>query len=484
MKKKIVIGLAIFSLISLLGGVYIIASIHRTTAMLDNLIALHQVEIMREQLLIDAKVVQSDLAFKHTHYAAKLETLVDDVMKMAEEADRCSQCHRSDHVTGRIDHLRNNIEIYKKSMSRVLTMRGSGPRLETEENKAYQAGQDLVDLLNSMTFHTKVKLESKTESSLREIKRTQRLLFIFIFGGPLLALGLAVVFVKGLTRPVNVLLQATRKLKGGDLAFRIQGLRDEFGEVADSFNDMADSLRQQILSMARAEQMTVVGEMAAGLVHEIKNPLAGIKASIQVLLQEGNIRPEEAMILSKVLEEVQRIEALMKNLLNFARPSRPQMVPINMNDVLDSTLTFSAPYSSLSSGSSRAIDLKKNLDAGIPPIMADPVQMQQVFLNVIMNALEAMPGGGTLTVTTSAGRPAGSLRIEIADSGKGLSPAELGKLFQPFFTTKHKGTGLGLAISRQFVEMHGGTITIENREVGGTVCTILLPIRNENEMAQ
>src|SRR5208283_1184896 len=123
-----------------------------------------------------------------------------------------------------------------------------------------------------------------------------RLLFILIAAGPVLAVGLAILFIQGITKPLNELLRATRKVKSGDLDFRIQGLKDEFGEVASSFNEMATSLNEHMQNVQRAEQMKAVGEIAAGLVHEIKNPLTGIKASIQVLLEQESCEKEGTVV--------------------------------------------------------------------------------------------------------------------------------------------------------------------------------------------
>ncbi len=475
MKRKIIIGLTVFASIFVLGGIYIVVSIEMTTHTLNNLIKLHQVELLREQLLMDASKVQSDLAFEHTRFARELDTIVANVIRMDNEADKCRRCHHSAAMVEKLADLKNHIQNYKDSLSRVLTMRANTARLVVEEDSAFQIGQGLVDKLKDMTTLTKKKLEERTHASLREIAGIKNILFILIFMGPLLSIGLAGIFIKGFTKPLNVLLQATRKVKGGDLSFRVRGLTDEFGEMAESFNEMAESLGEQMQKMQRVEQMTMVGQMAAGLVHEIKNPLAGIKGSMQFLLEDGGIPEESRMILSKTMNEVQRIESLMKNLLNFAKPPQLLLVPANMNDVLESTLSFSLSYFASAAHSPTGVRVVKDLDPHLPLAMVDPVQMQQVFLNLFMNAVEAMPGGGTLSVRTGGNGLTPGIKIEIADTGKGIEEEIREKIFEPFFTTKRKGTGLGLAISKQFVEMHGGTISVEKNPDGGTIFSIVLP---------
>jgi signal transduction histidine kinase len=474
-KKRIIIGLACFTSIFFLGGIYIIGSIQRATSTLDNLIKLHQVQILRDQLLIAAKRTQSDLAYKDTRYSEDIEKVIGNVVVMAGESKKCSECHHTAEVAARIADLEARIDAYEDSLSRLLTMRAGRLRLAAEQDRALKIGQELTDKLDSMVFVTKAELEKKTRSSLRDIGEMKTLLFALISAGPILAICLAIVFIKGFTGPVDAILQATRKVKAGDLAFRIEGLKDEFGEVADSFNEMAASLNEQMQNLQRAEQMKMVGEMAAGLVHEIKNPLTGIKATMQVLIEQGSCGREDRVVLSKVMEEVKRIETLMKSLLDFAKPPRPQLMPVDINEVLESTLAFSIPYSGIASSRGKSIEVKRVFDPHLPMIPADPGQMRQVFLNLLMNALEAMPEGGVLTVRTSGAESAEEIRIDVADTGKGIDDETGEKIFRPFFTTKHKGTGLGLAVTKGFVEMHGGTIGVEKNPGGGTIFRIRLP---------
>ena len=475
MKKRIVVSLTIFSLIFFPGGIYIVITIEKTTSTLDNLITLHQVEILREQLLIDVKRVQSDLALKNTQYARELDTVVANVLQMGKEAKKCLECHHSEPVMQKIRDLRNQIQIYKDSLSRVLTIRTNKKRLAAEEDAAYRVGQELINRLNTMTSLTKAKLEQRTRSSLKEIAAMKTLLFILIALGPLLAICLVIIIIKGFTKPINVLLLATRKLRTGDLNFQIPPLKYEFGELASSFNEMAGSLKEQMHQMQRTEQMTTFGQMAAGLVHEIKNPLAGIKAAIELMTEEIALSAENKDILSKVISEIRRIEALMKSLLDFARPPKPQFMQINLNHVLVGTLDFLIHQPSFSQNKKEPIAIIPTLDTHLPEIVADPQQLRQIFINLLLNAHEAMAHGGTITVKTSHDSSS-AIEISISDTGKGISKDVLEKIFQPFFTTKPKGTGLGLAISKQLIEQHGGTISGENNPDGGATFRIKIPI--------
>ncbi|HJX73789.1 MAG TPA: ATP-binding protein, partial [Candidatus Deferrimicrobiaceae bacterium] len=225
------------------------------------------------------------------------------------------------------------------------------------------------------------------------------------------------------------------------------------------------------------EQMVVAGELAAGLAHEIKNPLAGIKVAMDVLSREEALSKEDRDVMAKVTDEIKRLEVLMKNFLNFAKPPKPRFAKVNVNDILRATMDFYFLGGASLPGKPEGIEISKDLDARIPERVADPLQLQQVFLNLFLNAVEAMPGGGVLAVRTEYDAFSDCVRIEISDSGKGIDEGIMGNIFQPFFTTKPKGTGLGLAICRQLIEQQGGSIKAENNPSGGTVFRIDLPAK-------
>jgi two-component system sensor histidine kinase AtoS len=220
-----------------------------------------------------------------------------------------------------------------------------------------------------------------------------------------------------------------------------------------------------------------VGEWAATLAHEIKNPLAGIKGSVEVLVEDPNISDDDRALIVKAVNEIKRIELLIKSLLNFAKPPKLQLLPTNLNELLDQTIEFSLRHPSLSAKSPAPIQVMKDFDPDLPEIMADPMQLQQVFLNLMFNAIEAMAGGGALAVKTSYDAEFNTTHIAIADSGKGIEKALLDQIFEPFFTTKRKGSGLGLAVTRRLIEEHGGAIYVESTPNRGTVFNISLQLQ-------
>jgi signal transduction histidine kinase len=307
------------------------------------------------------------------------------------------------------------------------------------------------------------------------------MLFLLIAMGPLILMTLGFLFIRALTSPMNILLTATRRLKGGALDHRVEGLKDEFGELATSFNEMAGSLKEQMQKMRRTEQVVAVGELAAGLGHEVKNPLAGIKAAVNLLSEELTLNKEDRDLFSRIVEQVGRLEALMKGFLNFAKPPKPQWERVSINGVLETTIDFYRVSHRPSPQAFVGIDIRKSMDEGLPRTMADPMQLQQVFLNLFLNAGDAMPNGGTLAVRTLYDASADSIRIDIKDTGTGIDPEILERIFSPFLTTKSKGTGLGLAICKQMIEQHGGSIGAENDPAGGALFRIVLPVKRGEE---
>jgi signal transduction histidine kinase len=364
----------------------------------------------------------------------------------------------------------------------VYTIRSNTERRREEEETAVNLGMDLVTEVNGITAMTSKKLEERTRAAFQEIAKTKKILYLILACVPVLAISLSIVFIRGFTSPLSDILAATRKLKAGNLNYRIPDLPDEFGEVAASFNAMAASLKEDFLKMQWAEQLIVLGEMAGGLAHEIKNPLAGIKASMEVLSGDQSVSSENRMVLVKVIEQIRKIEVLLKSLLNFARPPKPQFLLVDLNSVIDSTVGLAERHPALSSRDGNQVVIMKDFDSRLPDIMADPLQLQQVFLNLLLNSADAMLEGGTITIQTSLAAEGKSVSIKMIDTGHGIEEAAIEKIFQPFFTTKAHGTGLGLAITKGLIEQHAGDIRVENNPDRGVSFTITLPVKQGEEV--
>jgi len=239
-------------------------------------------------------------------------------------------------------------------------------------------------------------------------------------------------------------------------------------------------LRENEEQLIQAEKLTSLGQLAASIAHEVNNPLAGVLVYTQLLAKKlaGDTLPKEVALdyLSKMESELTRSARLVRNLLDFARQSEPALRQVNSNEVINRAFTLVAHQAELQN-----IQAIKELDPSLPKFMADFDQLQQVCTNLILNAVQAMPDGGRLTLRTSADD--NQVKIEIQDTGCGISPENIRKLFTPFFTTKEKGkgVGLGLAIAYGIIQRHRGSIEVQSKEGEGTTFTIYLPLHHEEE---
>jgi signal transduction histidine kinase len=229
-----------------------------------------------------------------------------------------------------------------------------------------------------------------------------------------------------------------------------------------------DDLRNTQEQLIQSSRLSALGQLAAGVAHEIRNPLTSIRILIHSLkekLSPEDMRKEDILVIEN---EIERINQIIKQFLDFARPSKPKMERVNINEVLENTLML-VGYDL----SENNIVVEKRLSS-VPCILADKDQMKQSFLNIILNALQAMPGGGRLAIRTEQRNT--HVAISFQDEGVGIPDAVRKKLFEPFFTTKEEGIGLGLSITRRVVEDHNGIIDMQSAEGKGATFTILLPM--------
>jgi signal transduction histidine kinase len=226
--------------------------------------------------------------------------------------------------------------------------------------------------------------------------------------------------------------------------------------------------------LAEYEKLSALSQLALGAAHEINNPLLGISSYLELLRDEAaeDAKKQEIEV---VLENVYRISETIRGLLNFARPSPPQFTKVNINQLVDDTLSFLSHQPIF-----RSIRVEKVLPAGLPQITADLNQVRQVLTNMFINAAQSMPGGGDLRAETAKVKFQELIQIQISDTGVGIPPENLKKIFDPFFTTKKsQGTGLGLSISLSYIKSHGGEISVRSEVGKGTTFSILLPIRQK-----
>ena len=302
---------------------------------------------------------------------------------------------------------------------------------------------------------------------------------------------------KLITHPVNTLLDHTRVLSRGEWRFIENTTNDEFGELAEAFNEMTSSLKkaredrekwaatleskveertQQIKEMqsvlVRSEKLASLGELAAGVAHELNNPLTGIVLHASIIEKNSDLPPDLKEELSTITWEADRCARIVKNLLDFSRKTEPRKAMNSVNQTIDRAIGLVQTLASFQN-----IEIVKEYAGDLPDLLIDPGQMEQVFVNILVNASQAMEDGGRITIWTGLDVDGESVIIRVEDTGRGIPRDDLDRIFDPFFSTKgSSGTGLGLSVSYGIIEGHGGTIEVNSREGEGTVFTITIPV--------
>jgi two-component system NtrC family sensor kinase len=289
-----------------------------------------------------------------------------------------------------------------------------------------------------------------------------------------------VVLADLIQQPLVELQEKLAQVRDGDLNVSVSfaDQQDEIGDLGRNFNETLRELRQSreeiqrlhSTQMSKAEHLATLGELAAGLAHEIRNPLAGIAGVIDVI---GSDVPESSpsrQVLEDVRKEVLHIQRIISDLLDYARPKPPQFHAADLNATVEHAVTLARQQAL-----SRPIKIELDRATGLEPLEHDPGQIQEVILNLLLNAIQAMEGPGHIYVKIEPRDD--TVLISVKDTGQGIPAKLLPTIFRPFFTTKGKGTGLGLSLARRLVEDHGGRIEVESIPGRGTEFIVWLPAR-------
>ena len=336
------------------------------------------------------------------------------------------------------------------------------------------------------------------------IDTANRVMLTFILLASLCVLFLLIILYFSTTRiikPLQVMVAATHQIADGDLNHKVEiQSQDEIGELASAFNQMTEKLKaanrelvdwgttleekvkertKELVEMqarlVQSEKLASLGKLAAGIAHEINNPLGGVLIYTHLLLEDADRDSAQYENLKKIVKETTRCKDIVKGLLEFSRPKEPEMMLTDINDAVLRALAIFEPQVLFHN-----IEVRKELSE-LPRIVADSSQLQQVFTNIIANAAEAIAGNGILTIRTSLDKQNDRIKVEFTDTGHGIKPEDMMRLFEPFFTTKQvgKGTGLGLAISYGIVQKHQGSIEVRSEIGKGTTFTVILRVRRD-----
>ncbi|OGU17743.1 MAG: histidine kinase [Geobacteraceae bacterium GWC2_53_11] len=369
----------------------------------------------------------------------------------------------------------------------------------------FTAYEPIIDLSGSVIGSLYVGMLEQPHTALK--KKVGLLFAGVLLAGSLFGLAVSGYIGNLLSRPIRELKGLVQRFSAGERDVRIEPYSgDEIGELAEEFNAMTAVLRErehaiiqlnrnleakvqertaeleeknQLLlktqgELVKAEKLAAVGELAAGVAHEINNPMAIIRGNAEVLmfdLKPGHPNREEAEIIA---HQVARVESIVGNLLSFARHRRKALKPVALDHVLEDILRQVKHHVPLD-----GIEVRREYGMGNVAVEGDENQLGQVFTNLIVNAVQSMTQGGVLTIRTIADSGAPVCRVEIEDSGDGIPPEQVNDIFTPFFTTRENGTGLGLSVSYGIIRNHGGGIAVRSEPGAGSTFTVTLPLRQQ-----
>jgi two-component system NtrC family sensor kinase len=417
------------------------------------------------------------------------------------DAEACYGCHaHAQPLTklNRPDRFRTYRNGHGERILAVITPIENQPSCSSAECHAHPASQQILGVLDTHLSLARVDAQVAEGTMLMLVYDAIAMLGIALISG---------LFVwRFVNRPLRRLKAGTEKLASGDLGYQIAvPSSDELGELATSFNAMSLQLRaanEEIVAWARTledrvdeksrelrkaydevlhvETMASLGKLAAVVAHEINNPLAGILTYSKLLRKwidrgqtDGEKKQEALQCLDLIAAESLRCGGLCKNLLSFSRTAPMNVENTPINTIIDRCLMLVRHNMELA-----GIQLQSELSDSLPVIPCDPTQIEQVLLALVMNAIDAMPHGGILSLATRLTGDGRHVEIAVRDNGTGIAPEILPKLFEPFVTTKDRthGTGLGLAVSRSIIERHSGRIAVQSEIGKGSTFTITLPV--------
>jgi signal transduction histidine kinase len=286
------------------------------------------------------------------------------------------------------------------------------------------------------------------------------------------------------THEQNVQLLSQVNQFNEELTKKIEAATSELAKRNEELKLLNEALFESQRQLSQSEKLAALGQVTATMAHQIGTPLNSISGYIQLMLQEGSFSFTDRERLKIIESQLDRLADSVKNLLSFTRQPKPQLRPLDVNGILVELIHLSEPWLF-----SRSVKLSSSLSPGLPPILGDPTHLQTLFLNLITNALDAMPNGGALTIKTqhissppSIGDRDGWVQISIADTGIGITEESKKRIFDPFFTTKKlgEGTGLGLAICEKIIKEHSGRLNVESEVGKGSTFFVRVPVCKGN----
>jgi len=498
MKKRIFIAFFLIFFLFLSGSGIMIYNLVRTTADLRNLIGLHEIEDIRQDLFSSVQKVSVYIYGSSTVFTDHLDEVIKNTQKMHNAIRRCNDCHHQPDVEAELIETTQMVDHFEEQLSYLITIVADVERRHSQQDEVYQASSNILDRVQDMINRASRTIERKTVQATNKLERVYVLVAITLLVTILSSLLVAHFLALKITKPIDALLDGTRKIANGKWGYQTDfDAPGEFQELLDAFNMMSRSLahkkdleqrhleelRQTQQQLIEAEKLTALGTMAGGIAHDFNNILCGMIGHLNILARQIPPDEEHRKTINTIEQAGFRAAELVKQLLTFARQKPMQIAPVDINKCIRDVLVL------VKDTFSNCIQVQFAEGENLPPVYGDVSQLEQVFLNLCINARDAMIDGGTITISSStailddqscATRPDASpgsyVRVTVKDTGAGINEKILPRIFDPFFTTKEvgKGTGLGLAMVYGIVKNHEGFCTIESIPGQGTTFSVYL----------
>jgi hypothetical protein len=471
-----------------IGAVIATIYVTKTTAELSRLIKLHQVEHLRRTLVISIQTTQSDLYAINTHFSRKLNAIVKHGANLEEAAAVCTSCHHPPPIYKRLIKLQDLVEDYQSALSYYITASANEDRIRELADTASAKGNNLLLVTEQMSFEASKKLQKVTNDSMSKIEDVKIILFATVVSTFFMGLIVSVLLTRSIIKPIKELLDATRMITSGSYDHKITFHdRTEFGELARNFNIMSDALKEKNKleeQLKHSQKMEAIGTLTAGVAHEYNNVMTSIIGFGELLQEDLDTDSHLREYVDDILISARRATGMTKSLLAYSRKQITHMEPVVVNEAISSVQRF------LSKFVHEDIELMVLLSSENLTIMADKSQLEQVFINLSTNALDAMPEGGKLIIKLESVKlsslqelphaefePGTYVLISVTDTGVGMDDKIKEKIFEPFYTTKDigKGTGLGLSMVYGIIKRHNGYIFVDSVPGKGSNFKVFLP---------
>lgn len=407
-------------------------------------------------------------------------TNLDDALEHIHNANNIITQNREEmtRVVGEANygHMKNNLKRYGDLLQEISDIEIENAEqtqdLEGIESNLRTYGAEMVRVADQL-----MAKEREQINSMLSLSHTVPVVFLIIL--LLLIVTIAYFIANQMLAPLNRMMRATTRIAEGDFTPITPKRRynDEFSKLAMALNHMMQQLVRRHEQLMQAHKLKAVGTLTAGVAHELNNPLNNIMLTSTSLMEEYKELSDEDRedMINDLLNESERAQKIVRKLLDFAREGDMERKALVVEEVLDQTIQLTSNQIKLS-----GVKVKGEIDSDVPQVYGDKQQLTQVFLNIILNAVDAMPDGGTLTIAVHNTKEREYVAIDFTDTGVGIPEHKLTEIFDPFFTSKKnrkskKGTGLGLSVSLGIVRRHGGEIKVASKVDKGTTFSVLLP---------